>query len=213
MNSFTVTAISQIDLWVLGFMASESEVALYGAASRVASLATMPLMVFGIIVGPFFADYHPDEKPKECEAMLRKGATIAGLPSFAILGLLCIGAPWFLTLLAGEYYSAGASILIILAIGHAASIWTGAADQLLLLTNKQRLLLNTSLLATAILVALGLLFSSLWQGVGIAIAVTLSRAVQRYLLAFFVLKAYGISASFSPRIALRILRHPRALLR
>ncbi len=70
-----------IDLWVVGHFSSTSDVALYGAASRLVFFVATPLIVVSQVVPPIIAELHAKGERGQLERTLRSVSTVAGLPA------------------------------------------------------------------------------------------------------------------------------------
>ena len=103
-----------VDLWVVGHFSNTSDVALYGAASRLVFFVATPLIVVSQVVPPLIAELHARGERDQLERTLRSVSTVAGLPAALVL-VAFIGAGGFILSLAyGPYFRHAATVLVIL---------------------------------------------------------------------------------------------------
>lgn len=126
------------DIWVLGSFLPQEEVAVYGAANRLVSVVTMPLIMINAIVPPLIAEMYAQGKRDELQRTLRALATVTAIPGFlASIGCI-VFAEAILGLVYGNYYREGAMVLIILSVALCTNLWTGACGQVLMMTGYQK---------------------------------------------------------------------------
>lgn len=126
------------DIWVLGSFLSQEEVAVYGAANRLVSVVTMPLIMINAIVPPLIAEMYAQGKRDELQRTLRALATVTAIPGFlASIGCIVFASP-ILGLVYGNYYREGAMVLIILSVALCTSLWTGSSGHVLMMTGYQK---------------------------------------------------------------------------
>lgn len=190
-----------IDVLILGAFRPQSQVALYGAATRLVILVATPLWILRGVLPPMISELHAQGRTKELERTLRAGATLAGLPSFLVLLIfLLFGGP-VMGVAFGQGYGSGATVLTLLAIGRMVAVWSGASGVTLLMTGHQKAMMTITLCTGAVAVAGEILVASRFGGTGIA-SVTMSTAIAQNILQLALVKRYlGVwsQMQFSPR--------------
>jgi O-antigen/teichoic acid export membrane protein len=73
------------DLWILGMFRPAEEVAIYGAASRVALIAGTPLVVANAALAPISAELHSQGQRQRLERLVQAAATLSTLPSLLVV--------------------------------------------------------------------------------------------------------------------------------
>jgi O-antigen/teichoic acid export membrane protein len=189
------------DLWALGFFRPTDEVALYGAAARLAVLVGVPLLVCNAVVAPVAAELHAHGRSSDLERAARSSATLSLLAAGAAsLVFWLFGGP-ILGLMLGEPYAAAAPLLGILALGQLARVAFGPASIVLTMTGYQREVMLVGIATSLVtLLALALLAPRL-GGPGVAWAVTGSITIHSLILAVLVQRRLGIlpTATARPR--------------
>ncbi|BBL79338.1 hypothetical protein RxyAA322_11920 [Rubrobacter xylanophilus] len=133
------------DLWLLGAFASREEVAVYGAATRLISMVTMPLIVANAILPPVIAGLYAQGRREELERTVRATSAMTGLPALLASAACVLFAAPILGLVYGDYYRAGALALAVLSVGQLVSVWTGSCGLALQMTGHQRTMMAVSL--------------------------------------------------------------------
>jgi O-antigen/teichoic acid export membrane protein len=126
------------DIWVLGAFRPEEEVAVYGAAVRLVSVVTMPLIIISAVVPPMIAEMYAQGRREELERTIRTLATLTGIPGFlASLACIVFAGP-ILGLVYGNYYREGALALALLSVGFLTGVWTGCGGFAMIMTGHQK---------------------------------------------------------------------------
>ncbi len=197
-----------IDLWILAAFRPPSEVALYGAASRLLVILVMPFHIFRGVAPPLIAELHAQRRLGELERAVRSGATLAAIPALAVLAVFMLFGSSVMEAVYGPFYGQGASILAILSLGRLALVWTGSSGVALLMTGHHRAMMYITVISAGLSVGSGILAAASYGPVGIA-ATTTAAAILQNLLQLFLAKRYvGVwtHAYFGPRPLLRFLR-------
>ena len=178
-----------IDVLILGAFRPQSQVAVYGAATRLVILVATPLWILRGVLPPMISELHARGRTKELERTLRAGATLAGLPSFLVLVIfLFFGGP-VMGIAFGHGYESGASVLALLAIGRMIAVWSGASGVTLLMTGHQKAMMTITLCTGAASVAGGVIVAPHFGGVGIA-SVTMTAAIIQNFLQLALVRRY-----------------------
>ncbi|MBI4458867.1 MAG: oligosaccharide flippase family protein, partial [Acidobacteria bacterium] len=145
----TLFFMTQVDLWVMGAFRQAEEVAVYGAASRLAQLVGVPAFVTNSVVPPIIASLYAQGKKKELEHTLRKVAALASIPSLLLTVLFLIFKHPVMVLVYGTFYQAGGAVLVLLCLGQAVNVFTGSCAFALTMTGHQ-----TTMMVRAVLLGL-----------------------------------------------------------
>jgi len=127
-------AFTEADILILGIYYPETEVAVYGAALRLANLAGMSLMIVNAVISPFVAELYSQNMMQELERVIRVSATLASLPAISAFILYILFGDVILGLIYGELYRNSESILIILSFGQLINVVTGSCVLLMNMT-------------------------------------------------------------------------------
>lgn len=200
--SLTTFFLLSADIWILGALGSQAEVAVYGATSRLVILIAMPLLVTNLVVPPIVAEMYAQGRTVELERTLRTFSTLAGAPSLLVLvAFIFLGGPT-LGLVYGDYYQSGVVVLVILSAAKMVAVWSGSCGTVLQYTGHQTSMLWVSVFTSALFV-LGALFAArLYGAVGVASVAAGTTILQNVTLVLVAKRKTGIwthlSFSLSP---------------
>jgi O-antigen/teichoic acid export membrane protein len=117
---------------------SPEDVAAYGAASRLATLVSIPLVIANQVLAPLIGDLHARGQPARLERLVRGVAAAAALPAVvAATAFVALGGP-LLELAYGSFYGRGWPFLALLGLGQVAGVLTGSCGLALVLTDHER---------------------------------------------------------------------------
>lgn len=180
------------DIWILGMFRSPDEVAIYGAAGKLMQLVYLPMLVVSAALPPIIAQLYAQKKTVQLEYSLRFAASLAAVPAILVLIVLTIWGGPILASLFGEFYAAGALVLLILNFGQLANAWTGACVQLLVMTGHQKALLVFSMAAGLLALGLAWLTAPRFGMIGVAVSFSLAVGVLNLLAAWYGQRRVGI---------------------
>lgn len=181
-TNLTLFIVSQAGLWILGVFRTSEDIAVYGAATRLVLLVSLPLAIVNAIVPPFIAEMNAQGKKREMEQKIRALTTLAGIPAFAALaGFIFLGGAT-LDLVFGDYYRNGAAILAILSIGYMANVWTGSCGMVLAMTGYQKAVMSVAIVASIVTVLVGIATVVPFGAVGVAVATSLGLILQNTVM-------------------------------
>jgi O-antigen/teichoic acid export membrane protein len=185
--------VSQLDMLVVGRLATSRDVALYAVPFRLALLVGLPLMVVNQVVPPLIAGWFAVGERRRLERSMRSTAGLAVLGAL-VLGVACIALGHPLIRIAyGAQYADAWPVLAILAIGQIAQTWTGSCGAALMMTGHQRvyaMVLVASILFRLLLQTTGYR----WAGLeGVAVATAISVAAQATVQLLMVKRLAGFS--------------------
>jgi O-antigen/teichoic acid export membrane protein len=159
-----------VDLWVVGHFSSQSDVALYGAASRLVFFVATPLIVVSQVVPPIIAELHARGERDQLERTLRSVSTLAGLPAALVL-VAFIGAGGFILSLAyGPYFRNAATVLVILSCARLVAVCTGSSGVTLMMTGHQRTMMLITVGSGAFALTAEILLAPAYGITGVAAA-------------------------------------------
>jgi O-antigen/teichoic acid export membrane protein len=159
-----------VDLWVVGHFSSQSDVALYGAASRLVFFVATPLIVVSQVVPPIIAELHARGERSQLERTLRSVSTVAGLPAALVL-VAFIGAGGFILSLAyGPYFRNAATVLVILSCARLVAVCTGSSGVTLMMTGHQRTMMLITVGSGAFALTAEILLAPAYGITGVAAA-------------------------------------------
>lgn len=171
----------RIDLWVLGFFGSETDIAIFGAAQRLTLVLLFILSSVNLVIPPTLAATYRDGNLPRLQWLCRATATASFFFALPFTLILIAFAPTVMATLYGPAFEAGALSLILLTIGRFGSAASGNPLQLLQMTGHHVLITRISIvfivLSTALCVALVGPFGAEGVAAGSAIALILRNLV------------------------------------
>jgi O-antigen/teichoic acid export membrane protein len=197
-----------VDLLVLGAFRPLSEVALYGAASRLMMLVVTPYRVLQGVVPPIIAELYAKGRKRELERALRASAAFAGIPAFiALIAFLLFGG-YIMGTLYGPFYRDGATVLAILSAGRLVAVWTGSCGLALMMTGHQKAMMYITIVWGVTSITGEILVAPHFGGVGVATTTACTAAAQNLAQLFLARRLVGVStqAELNPKVLLRFIR-------
>jgi O-antigen/teichoic acid export membrane protein len=196
------------DLWVLAAFRPPSEVAIYGAATRLIVFMVMPFRILQGVNPPLIAELHAQGRRQELERALRAGAALAAAPSVLILILFVVAGSPILGRIYGPFYAQGALVLAILSVGRLVAVWTGSCGVALLMTGHHRPMMQLTIVSGLISVTGGIVAAANFGMVAVAITTASAAILQNLLQLLLARRLIGIwtHAYLSPLRVLRYLR-------
>jgi PST family polysaccharide transporter len=194
---FSLLVMLQADLWILALFRPESEVALYGAASRVVKFLAL-LAVVNDVTAPEIARLNVRGDRSRLEQLLQVSATCAALPCVMALAVLAAAPAGLLELLYGSYYREAWAVLLILGVRTAVTVLVGSAPYVLVMTGHGAARMAVSLGGTAAMLALGLALTPAFGMTGLAVAVAAAGALQQIAAWAAVRRCCGVWTHADP---------------
>lgn len=190
--SIALQGAAEMHVWILGAGATEEEVAIYGAAFRLAKFVVVPLLVVNSVIPPMVAQLFAQGDAKRLERVLRLTATVASIPSIVIMAVLGLwGAP-VLGALFGEYYAQGATVLLVLLLAQTVNALTGSPGVLLSMSGHQAVVMRFALLAGVLGVATSAVLVRPLGGLGAALGVAVGMVLHNVTMWMYCQRKLGI---------------------
>jgi len=166
--NLTLLVLMQADVWILSTARGQDVVAIYGAAVRMTTFMTVPLLVVNSTLLPMISELYARRDQAELERTLRGTAALALIPAllgfifFWVLGSRLMGLAF------GNFYIAGLPVLLILSAGQLVNIAGGSCAYVLMMTGHQRDMMWITLLAGAVTVGTGFAAVHAYGALGVA---------------------------------------------
>jgi O-antigen/teichoic acid export membrane protein len=190
LNSLIQTVLNSTDVLFLTAFTTAAQVGLYAAADRTATFVVMPLLAFGTMFSPQFAEYYARQEYEQLNnlcSVVTKWVFSLSLPVF----LCCwIFRGAILGIFSREYAAAG-GVLVILALGNLIYAGAGPAGNLLVMTGHTRVFLANTVANILLNIGLGLVLVPRYNITGAAVAAALALTIPSILMvceAYWILK-------------------------
>jgi O-antigen/teichoic acid export membrane protein len=198
--ALTAFVLQSADIWIIGALRSQEEVAVYGAAARLVTFIAMPLLVINLVLPPIIAEMYAQGKTARLERTLRAFSTIAGAPSLVFLtGFMLLGGS-ILGLVYGDRLfppgslavQQGALVLVLLGAAKVAAVWAGSCGLVLQMTGHHKQMLRVSVLTSTLFIVVALLVVRGYGPVGVATAAAATTVLQNVILVLVVRRLTGM---------------------
>jgi O-antigen/teichoic acid export membrane protein len=186
--------LNQLEIILLGSLASARDAGLFAAAWRLAGLAPFALAALGTVSGPLVASAYHRRDRAELHRIASLSARI-GLAFAAVAsGLLLLAGRPLLALFGPEFPRAYPALAILL-VGGMVNAFTGIVGYLLILTGRQTQALLIFAGGLIVSIALNLLLIPPFGMVGAAIASATALSCWNLAMLAYVRRAIGIDTS------------------
>lgn len=167
------------DILMVGFLLGAESAGIYGAASKIASLAILILTAVTAIVVPRYAPLYDKGDNEQLEKLARSAARLSFIGSAAFLFLLVVASGILLGLF-GEEFLQGRSVLYLLGFAHLINASVGPVGYLLAMTDKQRIMSSVFIATTIANILLNFLLIPIFGIEGAALATILSQCIATF---------------------------------
>ena len=184
--------ITQADLWIVSAFRPPEEVAIYGAATRLVLLVSMPLLLVNAVIPPILAELYVHSDHHALQNLLRATATLGGIPAIIMLIVFMIWGSDLLGLIYGAAYREGSLILILLGLGQFVNVWTGSCGYMLLMAGRQNIIMIIQVVCALMTLMLAINLVKHYGDTGVALAVMMGTAIQNVSMLIAVKRELGI---------------------
>ena len=188
---------------LLGWLASTTSVGLFRVVSSVAVLTSFPITLFALVGAPVIARLHAQKDHVRLQRLL--SWLSLGMMVFTLLmalPFLVAGGP-LLGWVFGNGFSAANPILLVLLLNTAFIAIFGVNAVLLNMTGHQQRVTRASWISLAVVLPLSPLFIQLMDGLGAAIATTISMLSWNIIMWRDSMRLLSLDASFLPLLNAR----------
>ncbi|MGQ0741565.1 MAG: oligosaccharide flippase family protein [Alphaproteobacteria bacterium] len=196
--------IMQVDLLVLGAMATSEDVGIYKATAQMASLVAFGLTAINLAAAPYYSKYA--NQPQILQRLAYANVRIAGALAAPVLLAFWFMGDSILALCFGSAFERGYSVLVILAIGQMVNVATGSVGLLLAMTGYEKAIARITLWMALGNGLLAVLLIPLWGIEGAAAASTVITIVNNLLQFRMMRRSLRIDSSLLGAMSLRTER-------
>ena len=192
--SGSVIILRQIDVIMLGILTSAGETGAYGAATRIANLATFALTAVQLVIAPKISGYYTTGEMDRLQRLLRQSSALIALASFVIVTILWGIAPYILAQI-GQDFSRAFVPLQILLIAQLLNALVGPVGFVLTMTGNQRPASMILLVTIVIDIVLNAVLIPLYGIIGAAIATAAAFVLWNVVMLVFAFRRVGLDPS------------------
>jgi len=189
-SGIMIYLLNWTDVFILGAMATEAELAHYNLAYKIASLSMLVIMSMNVVLAPRIAALYNEGNMKELHLTVKKTTRLIIVLTLPVVGVLMLLATYILSFFGPEFIAGHKALIIILA-GFLVNAMTGNVDQLLNMTGNQKLLQYITI--AGFFLNAGLNFALIPQyGInGSAVASLITNVIFNVTCVFFIKKKLG----------------------
>lgn len=176
---------------VLGSWATTTDVGIFAVANRAAALTSFVLMGVNSISAPKFAALYEQGDLVTLGRIARNSAKLMALAAAPFL-LVCLTFPAWIMGLFGAQFTAGGTVLAVLAAGQYVNVVTGSVGFLLMMCGYEAAYRNNFVLCTLVSLLLNGLLVPRLGVLGAAIATAVTLATQNVIAAILVWRKLGV---------------------
>jgi O-antigen/teichoic acid export membrane protein len=202
-----------VDLLILAAFRPLEEVAVYGAASRLAQLVGGPVLVFNTASSPLIAELYATDDQARLEKVTRTSATLGSVPVAAGSLIALVFGGQLLALVFGDIYRTGATVFFILCLGKLVSVAFGQGGATLMMTGHQHRLVRMTAVSAGFYFVSALIATVVWGAVALALTSLAALALQNVGNWALARRHVGVATHLDLGIAVSLARRPFGALR
>jgi O-antigen/teichoic acid export membrane protein len=184
---------------MLGFFKTSTEVGIFSAANRTATLTSFILIAVNSIAAPKFAAMFKQGDMKALGRTARHAAKLMIFMTGPPLVLFLFFPGWVMSIF-GPQFASGKAVLSIVTLGQFINVATGSVGFLLMMCGQERLMKNISILSALVNVGCNAALVPSFGLIGAAVATAATVSLQNLLAAAAVWRRLGIwTIPFVPR--------------
>jgi O-antigen/teichoic acid export membrane protein len=209
-NQFAVYAALTVELWVAGLVFDAVDASHYSAAQRMSLLLMIPMTAIQVVFAPVAARMLHRGRTADLQAVLRTGATAAGVVT-SIVWIPMLAAPGFVLGVAlGDPFREAAAPLVVLTIGGLANVVVGLAGTALTMSHREGVVAAVQTGSVVARVGLGFGAAILWGPVGLAASAALVSVITYGLMWWQAWRLLGVRTDITLRPRLDLFKRTTA---
>jgi len=178
------------DIFMLGSMKTSAEVGIYNAAFKIASLGYIVIIAINVVIAPKISELYSKHKIEDLKKVIHQSTWLIIVLTIPLILLIIIFRKQILGLFGNEFLS-GEMSLIIISVGVLISAVSGNVDQLLNMTNSQKILRNITAFCFIINVILNYVLIPFYGIDGAAIASLITTILLNVSCLYYIKKKLG----------------------
>ncbi len=178
------------DVFMLGSMKSSTEVGIYNAAFKIASLGFIIIIAINVVITPKISELYSQHKMEDLKKVIRQSTWLIIVLTIPIVFIIILFRKQILGLFGNEFLS-GEMSLIIISLGILISAISGNVDQILNMTNSHKILRNITLFCFIINVILNYVLIPIYGINGAAVASLITTILLNVSCLYYIKKKLG----------------------
>ncbi|WP_417558837.1 flippase [Mesoflavibacter zeaxanthinifaciens] len=198
-NSFAIL-LGWINVLLLGYFITESEVGIYDSTEKLAALSNLALIAINSIAAPKFAEAHSKNNIEHLKTVMQKSTKMIFFITAPLLLVLILFGKKVLSLYGAEFIT-GYWCLVFLCLGRFISSISGSVGYLLQMTGQQKTFQNVVFLAFIINLILCLVLIPKYGILGAAVSKCIAIIFWNVTLVITIKKRLGFWTFYFPFIS------------
>lgn len=178
------------DVFMLGAMVSKTDVGIYNAAYKVASIGLIVITSINTILAPKISTLYSLNKLKLIEVEVQKATKIITLLTIPLVLIIVLFSNQILSIFGPEFIQ-GKTVLIIVAIGLLFNALSGSVAQVLNMTKHQKELRNFTIISAVLNIVLNFFLIKQYGIIGAAFSSLVSNIFLNVVCILFIKKHLG----------------------
>ena len=187
-------------LWIVGALGNDSDMAIFGACSRLVTLVLLPLVIANLVTPPMIVELYTRRDLQQLEQLLRSSATLAGIPAFVVLLIFIVFSGDILAVIYGDYYKSGGSVLAVLSLGYLFNVACGPCGIVLMMTGNGRIMMWITVFTISVVLLSSYIAFQFFEVLGVAWAASGGMILHNILMVFSAKRMVGVWTCMSPRL-------------
>jgi O-antigen/teichoic acid export membrane protein len=197
MNNLAQYLSKRSDIWMAGILTGDDATGLYATVAVLPALINMPLTNANVVLAPAIGELFAQGKVEQLKRLVGLGPGLALIPAVLLALAFAAFGRQILGLAFGEYYAAGAMVLVILTVGQIVSVAVGSSGYVLMMAGRHVDLMWCSVFGAAVTIVACLVGGRTAGLEGLAVGAAIGASVQQ------------LSKLFVARIRLGFWTHAR----
>jgi len=187
-------------LWIVGALGNDSDMAIFGACSRLVTLVLLPLVIANLVTPPMIVELYTRRDLQQLEQLLRSSATLAGIPAFVVLLIFIVFSGDILAVIYGDYYRSGGGVLAVLSFGYLFNVACGPCGIVLMMTGNGRIMMWITMFSISVVLISSYIAFQVFEVLGVAWAASGGMILHNILMVFSAKRMVGVWTCMSPRL-------------
>lgn len=190
------TLSGQIDILMLGALATVSDVGIYKVVVSGAALAVFGLQVVSIVISPRLVTAFAKKDRLEIQRLASIGSLVSFLLTLPVVFIFGFGGTEMLRFIFGDEFSGGHQALFVITIGQAISAFFGSSISILTMSGNEKYVIKGMTISVFVNVGLNLFLIPMLGLSGAALSTSISIVVWNLYLWFAVRTQAGVDSTF-----------------
>ncbi|MGQ7846354.1 lipopolysaccharide biosynthesis protein [Granulosicoccus sp. 3-233] len=191
-SSILIFLTLRMDVWIAGAALPPDDTAIYASVTWLILQTIAPLQILAIAISPSTAQLYSESRLSDLEHMLRTTATVYSTITITFLIFLCLLAGPVLSTIYGDFYAAGAPLLVALAIGQLFNCLTGNSGQALVMAGKEKVNMTVNAISAIVQLALGWYAANNFGALGLAISTSFTISLRSIVIWYLAKLLVGV---------------------